>query len=169
MERHAADDTNRTTGRSAFARFVACGGGTGLASSFAVTAAASWMPWFVANAVITVISTLVATELHARFTFGTGGRATWRQHVQSAGTAVAGYAVTGAAMLALHAVAEAPGAALQQIVYLSASAVAGVARFAVLRLVVFARGRGRTTTAVRTVTVAATPAPAGPRALCPAA
>ncbi|MEU3597260.1 GtrA family protein [Streptomyces sp. NPDC006798] len=169
MERHAADDTNRKTARSAFARFVVCGGGTGLASSFAVTAASSWMPWFLANAVITVISTLVATELHARFTFGTGGRATWRQHLQSAGTAVAGYAVTGAAMLVLHAVTEAPGPALQQIVYLSASAVAGVARFAVLRLVVFARGRVRTTTAVRPAIVVGAPAPAGPPALCPAA
>ncbi|MGW2542390.1 hypothetical protein ACWC5I_16325, partial [Kitasatospora sp. NPDC001574] len=53
-----------------FARFVLCGGGVGLASSFAVTALASWTPWILANALITVVSTLLATELHARFTFG---------------------------------------------------------------------------------------------------
>ena len=126
---------------AAFARFVLCGGGVGLASSVAVAALAAWLPWALANAVITVVSTLLATELHARFTFGAGGRATWRQHTQSAGSAAAAYAATCAAMLALHQLVAAPGAVLEQIVYLSASALAGVARFAVLRLVVFARGR----------------------------
>ncbi|WP_328966947.1 hypothetical protein [Streptomyces sp. NBC_00239] len=126
---------------TAFARFALCGGGVGIASSFAVAALASWIPWVLANALITVVSTLLATELHARFTFGAGGRATWRQHTQSAGSAAAAYAVTCGAMLLLQQLAAEPGAVLQQVVYLSASALAGVARFAVLRLVVFARGR----------------------------
>ncbi|HEY9331766.1 MAG TPA: hypothetical protein VIS09_26575 [Streptomyces sp.] len=126
---------------AAFARFVLCGGGVGIASSFAVAASASWMPWALANALITVVSTLLATELHARFTFGAGGRATWRQHGQSAGSAAAAYGVTCVAMFVLQRLADAPGAALEQAVYLSASALAGVARFAVLRLVVFARSR----------------------------
>lgn len=124
---------------AAFARFVLCGGGVGLASSAAVAALAAWLPWALANAVITVVSTLLATELHARFTFGAGGRATWRQHTQSAGSAAAAYAATCAAMLALHQLVAAPGAVLEQLVYLSASALAGIARFAVLRLVVFKR------------------------------
>jgi putative flippase GtrA len=123
---------------TAFARFVVCGGGVGIASSFAVTAAASVMPWILANALITAASTLLATELHARFTFGAGRHASRRQHAQSAGSAVGAYAVTSAAMLALHLLTT-PGAMLEQAVYLSASALAGVARFAVLRLVVFAR------------------------------
>lgn len=127
----------------AFARFVLCGGGVGLASSFAVAVLASWIPWVLANAVITVVSTLLATELHARFTFGAGGHATWRQHAQSAGSAAAAYAVTCVAMLALHQLVATPGAVLEQGVYLSASALAGVARFAVLRLVVFARSRAQ--------------------------
>lgn len=126
---------------TAFARFVLCGGGVGIASSFAVAALASWIPWALANALITVVSTLLATELHARFTFGAGGRATWRQHGQSAGSAAAAYAVTCVAMFALPQLVESPGAVLEQVVYLSASALAGVARFAVLRLVVFARNR----------------------------
>ncbi|MFC9946629.1 GtrA domain-containing protein [Streptomyces pratensis] len=134
---------------SAFARFVLCGGGVGLASSFAVAALASLIPWALANALVTVISTLLATELHARFTFGAGGRATWRQHVQSAGSAAAAYAVTCAAMLVLHGLVAEPGAVLEQVVYLSASAGAGVARFAVLRLVVFARNRSLAAGAVR--------------------
>ncbi|MER8220593.1 GtrA family protein [Streptomyces sp. NPDC094143] len=128
---------------TAFARFVLCGGGVGLASSFAVPVTASWMPWILANALITAASTLLATELHARFTFGAGRHANLRQHTQSAGSAVAAYAVTCAAMLALHQLVAAPGATLEQAVYLSASALAGVARFAVLRLVVFARQHAR--------------------------
>jgi putative flippase GtrA len=128
---------------AAFARFVLCGGGLGLASSFAVAALARWIPWALANAVITVASTLLATELHARFTFGAGGHATWRQHVQSAGSATAAYAVTCGAMVTLQLLVAAPGAVLEQIVYLSASALAGVARFAVLRLVVFGQNRSQ--------------------------
>ncbi|MFE0175601.1 GtrA family protein [Streptomyces sp. NPDC059002] len=162
---------------AAFARFVLCGGGVGIASSFAVAALASWLPWALANALITVVSTLLATELHARFTFGAGGRATWRQHTQSAGSAAAAYVVTCVAMAVLQQLVAAPGAVLEQVVYLSASALAGVARFVVLRLVVFARNRGQAAHSapsahpVRPVpaTVARTSAPTGPAALTRAA
>ncbi|MGW2651132.1 hypothetical protein ACWC2T_41200 [Streptomyces sp. NPDC001393] len=157
---------------AAFARFVLCGGGVGLASSFAVAALASWIPWALANAVITVASTLLATELHARFTFGAGSGATWRQHVQSAGSATAAYAVTCGAMVVLQLLVAAPGAVLEQVVYLSASALAGLARFAVLRLVVFARGRSQAAATVRATppaAVAHASVPADPAALCHAA
>ncbi|KOG37120.1 hypothetical protein [Streptomyces resistomycificus] len=159
---------------TSLARFVLCGGGVGLASSFAVAALASRMPWGLANALVTVISTLLATELHARFTFGAGGRATWSQHAQSAGSATAAYAVTCGAMLVLQRLVEAPGAVLEQAVYLSASALAGIGRFAVLRLVVFARNHSQVAATAgparpvhATVTRAATPA--GSAVLCRAA
>ncbi|WP_328420363.1 hypothetical protein [Streptomyces sp. NBC_00443] len=159
---------------TAFARFVLCGGGVGLASSFAVAALASWLPWVFANAAVTVVSTLLATELHARFTFGAGGRATWRQHAQSAGSAAAAYAVTCVAILVLHQLLAAPGAVLEQVVYLSASALAGVARFTVLRLVVFARSRSQAAATVSSAhpvhaTVARAAAPAESAVLCCAA
>ena len=160
---------------TAFTRFVLFGGGVGLASSFAVAALASWIYWGLANALITAVSTILATELHARFTFGAGGRATWRQHAQSAGSAVAAYAVTSVAMLVLQQLVAAPGVVLEQVVYLSASALAGVARFAVLRLVVFARNRSQaaatTIRAARPVhtTVAHASAPASTAPLCYAA
>ncbi|MFD5872699.1 hypothetical protein [Streptomyces sp. NPDC060322] len=157
---------------TAFARFVLCGGGVGLASSFAVSALASWIPWICANALVTVVSTLLATELHARFTFGTGGRATWRQHAQSAGSAAAAYVVTCVAILALHQLVASPGVVLDQAVYLSASALTGVARFAVLRLVTFARNRAQATTpAPLPAHTTETPAPAtiGTTELCYAA
>ncbi|MGI5455596.1 GtrA family protein [Streptomyces sp. CA-249302] len=123
---------------ASFVRFVGCGGGVGLACGPAVTALALLMPWVVANAVITVVSTLLCTELHARFTFGTGQRAGRRQHWQSAGSATAAYAMTCAAMLVLHAVQPSPGVMWQQVVYLGASGLAGIGRFLVLRLFVFA-------------------------------
>ncbi|MEV8022449.1 hypothetical protein AB0O76_40390 [Streptomyces sp. NPDC086554] len=156
---------------AAFARFVLCGGGVGIASSFAVAGLAAWIPWVLANALITVVSTLLATELHARFTFGAGGRATWRQHAQSAGSAAAAYAATCVAMLVLQQLVAAPGAVLEQVVYLSASALAGVARFVVLRLVVFARNRSQAAASVRPVhaAVAGAPVPADPAVLCYAA
>lgn len=157
---------------TAFARFVLCGGAVGLASSFAVAALSSWTPWVLANALITVVSTLLSTELHARFTFGAGGRATWRQHAQSAGSAAAAYAATCGAMLILQQLVAAPGPVLEQLVYLSASALAGVARFAVLRLIVFAQNRSQAAAhATRPVhtTVTRTSTPVGPAVLCYAA
>ncbi|MCX5215213.1 hypothetical protein OG689_39150 [Kitasatospora sp. NBC_00240] len=161
---------------TAFARFVLCGGGVGLASSFAVAALAARIPWILANALITVLSTLLATELHARFTFGASRRATRRQHAQSAGSAAAAYALTCTAMLALHQLVATPGAVFEQTVYLTASALAGVARFAVLRLVVFARHRTQAVATVRparslpaTATAARACAPAGSTELCRAA
>ncbi|WP_329122127.1 hypothetical protein [Streptomyces sp. NBC_01465] len=159
---------------TAFARFVLCGGGVGVASSFAVAALGSWIPWVLANAVISVASTLLATELHARFTFGAGGHASRRQHVQSAGSAAAAYAVTCGAMFVLQVLVAAPGAVVEQVVYLSASALAGVARFAVLRLLVFARNHTQPTTPARAThsvpaAVARTSPRAAPATLCHAA
>ncbi|MGC5566858.1 hypothetical protein ACPYPG_28905 [Streptomyces sp. FR-108] len=125
-----------------FVRFVVCGGGVGVLSSGAVALLAGAMPWVVANAVITVASTALCTELHALFTFGTGQRAGWRRHWQSAGSATAAYAVTSLAVLVLHLVRSSPGALTEQIVYLGASGLAGVGRFVVLRVFVFT-GEGR--------------------------
>jgi putative flippase GtrA len=98
-------------------------------------------PWALANAVVTVVSTLLCTELHARFTFGGGRRAGWREHWQSAGSATAAYAVTSIAVLVLHLAQSSPGLLTQQLVYLGASGLAGVGRFAVLRVYVFAARR----------------------------
>ncbi|MFE7644883.1 hypothetical protein [Streptomyces phaeoluteigriseus] len=123
---------------ASFVRFVVCGGGIGLLSGAAVPLLATLLPWALANAVITLVSTLVCTELHALFTFGTGRRAGWHQHLQSAGSATAAYGVTCAAMFLLYAVHSSPGLVTQQVVYLGAAALAGTGRFLVLRLFVFA-------------------------------
>ncbi|MFM9448411.1 GtrA family protein [Streptomyces acidiscabies] len=141
MERNPAPVTGPV---AAFLRFVLCGGGIGVLSSLAVPLVAMSMPWVVANAVVTVVSTVLCTELHARFTFGTGRGAGIREHWQSAGSAAVAYAVTSGAVMGLHAVLAAPSPVTEQVVYLSASGLAGIGRFLVLRLVVFAgRGGGR--------------------------
>ncbi|WP_238696682.1 hypothetical protein, partial [Streptomyces sp. E5N298] len=120
---------------AAFARFVLCGGGLGLASSFAVAGLASWVPWALANALVTAASTLLGTELHARFTFGAGGRTTWRQHAQSAGSAGGAYAGKAAAEVVLHQGGAGAGAGVEKNVYLAAPPANGVARLGVLALV----------------------------------
>ncbi|QYX83433.1 hypothetical protein K1J60_39700 [Streptomyces akebiae] len=129
---------------ASFARFVLLGGGVGVASSTAVVGLAGLMPWAAANALITVASTLLSTELHARFTFG-AGRAGWREHWQSTGSATAAYVVTSTAVLVLHLVQPSAGVFYEQVVYLTAAGLAGIGRFLVLRVFVFAHGRTRTT------------------------
>ncbi|MFE3036409.1 GtrA family protein [Streptomyces canus] len=122
----------------AFLRFVMLGGGVGVLSGLVVPLLATALPWAVSNALVTAASTLLCTELHARFTFGTGRRAGWREHWQSAGSATAAYLATTGAVCVLHLTQPAPGILTEQIVYLSASALAGLGRFALLRLYVFA-------------------------------
>ncbi|MEV0470480.1 hypothetical protein [Streptomyces prunicolor] len=123
---------------ASFVRFVVCGGGVGVLSSAAVPLLAALMPWGAANALITVASTVLCTELHALFTFSTGRRPGLREHWQSAGSATAAYAATSAAILILHTVQSSPTMLTEQLVYLSASGLAGIGRFLVLRLFVFA-------------------------------
>ncbi|MGW3726317.1 GtrA family protein [Streptomyces sp. NPDC000851] len=129
---------------ASFIRFVIFGGGVGILAGFAVALLALVMPWMASNALVTVASTLLCTELHARYTFGKGRRAGWREHWQSAGSATAAYLATSLALSVLHLVQPAAGMLTEQIVYLSASGLAGVGRFIVLRLYVFATRRDRT-------------------------
>ncbi|MBQ1099132.1 hypothetical protein KBY55_24510 [Streptomyces sp. b94] len=134
---------------ASFVRFVISGGGVGVLSSFAVPLLAVTMPWAVANAIVTVLSTLLCTELHARFTFAKGRGAGWREHWQSAGSATVAFLVTGVAVHVLHLVQPSAGLPAEQLVYLGASGLAGAGRFLVLRLYVFA---GRPARAVRPAT-----------------
>ncbi|MFB7214249.1 GtrA family protein [Streptomyces sp. NPDC056255] len=131
---------------TAFTRFVVCGGGVGLASSAAVVLLSARMPMAVANALVTVVSTVVATELHRRISFRSERRG-WGVHLQSGATVAVSYAFTTGALLCLFAVQPAPSHLLAQTVYLSASALAGVGRFVLLRVFVFGnrtrRGHGR--------------------------
>ncbi|MFJ5968766.1 GtrA family protein [Streptomyces sp. NPDC093060] len=129
---------------ASFIRFMIFGGGVGVLCSFAVPLLAVITPWAVSNAIVTVASTLLCTELHARYTFGKGRGAGWREHWQSAGSATAAYLATGAAMCVLHLMQPSPGMPTEQLVYLGASGLAGAGRFVILRLYVFATRRSST-------------------------
>jgi putative flippase GtrA len=148
---------------AAFIRFFIFGGGVGVLSSFAVQVLAMTMPWAVSNAIITIASTVLCTELHARFTFAKGRSAGWREHWQSAGSAAAAYVATSVAMYVLHVVQSSPGMLTEQVAYLSASGLAGTGRFIVLRLYVFAGRRGRTPRPLTQQGTMTVPVPTGTR------
>lgn len=122
---------------AAFARFVVCGGGVTVAAAAALPPLSAAVPFAVANALVTVVSTVVTTELHARVSFRSAERG-WRVHLKSALTVLVSFLVTTAAMLLLHALVPAPGLWAEQGTYLGACALTGIGRFVVLRLVVFA-------------------------------
>ncbi|MBY8881636.1 GtrA family protein [Actinacidiphila acidipaludis] len=125
-----------------FARFGVCGGGVTLLASGALLLIGDRVPLALANAVLTVASTVLATELHGRFTFGRGS-ASWRDHWASGLTVLMSYLFTTGALTAFDALRPDSGALLRQGVYLAASGLAGLARFLLLRHVVFAPGRTR--------------------------
>ncbi|CAG6391795.1 hypothetical protein NMG29_18705 [Streptomyces cocklensis] len=132
-----AAPTARSGPVAAFVRFVICGGGVTLLASGVLLLIGHRVPFALANAVVTVASTVLATELHGRFTFGRG-RAGWSDHAASGLTVALSYAFTTGAMLAFDGLYPGGGVLLRQGVYLGASGLAGTARFLLLRHVVFA-------------------------------
>ncbi|NUU25254.1 MAG: hypothetical protein HOV68_27690 [Streptomycetaceae bacterium] len=143
MASNAAAAAKSGTGPVAsFIRFVAFGGGTGLAASGVLVALQQYMSLALANAIVTVVSTVVANELHSRLTFRSGEHG-WRMHAKSTGTVVVSYLFTTSAMMLLHTVSAHPSVLTEQAVYLSASGLAGIGRFVVLRVYVFATARGK--------------------------
>jgi len=122
---------------ASFVRFVFFGGGVTLLGSWALIILSGRIDLALANAVVTVVTTILATELHGRFSFQSD-RKGLTTHVQSAATALVAYLVTTGAMLALNRFDPMAGVVVSQAVYLTASGIAGLGRFLLLRLVVFA-------------------------------
>ena len=127
IRRHAA----------AFGRFAGLGSMVTLAASGALVLLSRSIPWAAANALTSVVSTVVATELHARVSFGQG-RPGLAGHLKSAATIAVGWLVTSAAVGSLAEFRPHAGVVVQQAVYLSATALVGIGRYLVLRLAVFA-------------------------------
>ncbi|MDV9172273.1 hypothetical protein R6V09_19440 [Streptomyces sp. W16] len=130
---------------AAFGRFAGLGSGLTVAASAALVLLSQWIPWAAANALTTLASTVVATELHARVSFR-HGRPGLAGHLKSAATMALGWLVTSAAVGALAALRPDAGLVLQQTVYLSATALVGIGRYLVLRLAVFGEGTPRSGT-----------------------
>lgn len=128
---------------ASFIRFVIAGGGVTLLSSAVLVLLSARMDLMVANAIVTVAGTLLATELHGRISFRSEKRG-WRVHAQSALTAAGAYLVTTVAMLMLRNSVEDTAVLIDQAVYLTASGAAGLGRFLLLRMVVFAERPVRT-------------------------
>ncbi|MFJ8593798.1 hypothetical protein [Streptomyces sp. NPDC093598] len=84
-----------------------------------------------------VLTTVTATEPHARVSFG-HGRPGLTGHLKSAATMAVGWLVTTAAVGALAVLRPGAGLLTQQTVYPSATALVGIGRYLVLRLSVFA-------------------------------
>ncbi|MEV7405209.1 hypothetical protein AB0N93_33060 [Streptomyces sp. NPDC091267] len=137
----AAERTAQGGSVAAFVRFTALGGGMTLAVSTALPVLALWMPWALANALITVASAAAATELHSRVTFRQGSPG-WRRHLQGALTIAGGWLLTTIAVTALHALDPDAGVLLTQGVYLTAGSLVGLGRFLVLQLAVFTPASG---------------------------
>ncbi|MFI6209061.1 hypothetical protein ACIBAI_22085 [Streptomyces sp. NPDC051041] len=123
---------------ASFLRFAVLGGGAGVLCGLTVPLPAAAVPWAVANAVVTVASALLCTELHARFTCAEGRGARRREHWRSAGPATAAYLATSVAVRVLYLLRPSPGPLTEQLVHLGASGLAGTGRFPVLRRCVFA-------------------------------
>ncbi|MFE3186247.1 hypothetical protein ACFXKR_36090 [Streptomyces violascens] len=133
---------------AAFGRFAGLGSGVTLAASATLVLLSHWIPWMAANALTTIASTVLATELHARVSFG-HGRPGLAGHLKSAATIVLGWLVTSAAVGSLAVLRPSAGLVLQQTVYLSATALVGIGRYLVLRLAVFSESAPRTRTGGR--------------------
>jgi putative flippase GtrA len=125
---------------SSFVKFVVFGGGVTLLASGALLLIGDRVPVVLANAVLTIASTVLATELHSRFTFERGP-AGWSGHCASGLTVLMSYLFTTGALLAFDELHPGGGALLRQGVYLAASGLAGTGRFLLLRLVVFSTRR----------------------------
>ncbi|ROO83766.1 hypothetical protein EDD29_1275 [Actinocorallia herbida] len=128
-----------------FVFFVALGGGVTVLSSVLLSlfGVVSDVPaqLVAVNALITVVGTILSTELHRKITFRSGRRGL-RMHAESALTAFGAFAATSVAMIVLRALHPNPSVLLDQSVYLVASAVAGTVRFIVLRIMVFSKRLG---------------------------
>lgn len=120
-----------------FARFVVCGGGVTLLGSAMLMAIGDRMNLAIANALVTIVTTLIATELHGRFSFQSEKKGL-AVHAQSALTIFVAYLFTTGAMMTLKSIDPNASVVLEQAVYLTASGIAGLARFLVMRLFIFA-------------------------------
>ncbi|WP_084529890.1 GtrA family protein [Nocardia crassostreae] len=91
-----------------------------------------------ANLAGSVVSTMLANELHRRLTFHAGERVTWfTAQLEGGGLALAGLAITSAALAILETNAPGLGDVMQALAVLAITAVVGGMRFVSLRLWVF--------------------------------
>jgi putative flippase GtrA len=131
--RSVRDRLHGDEGSAQFARFVVVGGLSSAvyALLFLALAAAGDLEAMVVGS---IVSSVLANELHRRLTFHAGERVSW-QAAQAEGGAlvVLGMVATGLALYAWDAVAGPSGAVAHLLVIATVTGVIGLVRFAALR------------------------------------
>ena len=126
------------------ARFVVAGatGNGAHAVVFLVLGAATALPAAVGNVLATVVSTLVANELHRRFTFRAAGSSAWSTgHGIGGAAAVAGLVLSTLALTGWHRLVPGASDLSGLVVVHVVTALVGASNFLVLRVALRAPGR----------------------------
>lgn len=114
-------------------RFTLVGAVVATANTAIYLLARIWSDPQLANVIGIVLSTMVSTTLHRRYTFGGATAHRWRLHAQTAGAA-AYYVFSGAAALfLLELIVEDSTPALESVAVAVAGGIAALGRFVVLR------------------------------------
>ncbi|MEV6069680.1 GtrA family protein [Nocardia sp. NPDC052001] len=118
-------------------RFAVVGGASNIAYVLLFTAMTGVGP-LAANIAGSIVSTVIANELHRRLTFRAAARVTWfTAQWEGGGLALAGLAISTAALAALGHLAPGLGALTQATAMIAVMAAIGGARFLALRGFVF--------------------------------
>jgi putative flippase GtrA len=131
--------------RGQLTRFVVVGVLTSLAYAGVYVAVRPLVAAALANAVALLLTSMLNTAAHRRFTFAAAHRASgWRQQLEAGAVLGLGLVLTSGAMAALDAVAT-PGALLEGATLTVANVAAAVLHYVLLRDWVFRAGRGPAT------------------------
>jgi putative flippase GtrA len=144
--RTAIDDLKgvaRLRFQTSVARFLTIGVLSTIAYALLYLACRSPLGTAAANALALAITAVANTQANRRFTFGIRGReGLARQHAGGALVYAIALGLTGAALSLLHTIDHHPGALVEVLVLVTASAFATITRYIALKSWVFAR-RGR--------------------------
>jgi putative flippase GtrA len=120
----------------AFGRFVLVGGASTAFTSVLFVLLGAWMPATLANTVATIVTTVGSNQAHARWTFRSGRRGA-AMHLRAGLSVALTYPLTTIALLVLESAHPGAGPALELVVLLGASAMAGLLRYLLLLVGVF--------------------------------
>jgi putative flippase GtrA len=119
-----------------FGRFVLVGSASTAVSSVLFLLFGWWMSAALANTAAIVLTTVVANQAHARWTFDSERRGLG-MHLRAGLSVAITYPVTTAALLVLDQLRPDAGQGVELLVLLGASAVAGLIRYLLLLIGVF--------------------------------
>lgn len=122
---------------ASFARFVTVGGATTALTAGLFLALDEGLPIVAANLLSMVVGTIAANELHARWTFRSPKRGL-RMHTEAGFTTLITYTLSSGSLYALERLEPEASSLVKIGVQIGATAVAGIVRYVVLLVWVFA-------------------------------